>query len=280
MLVANALFTTNPPLLKNSFISPRTRNSVVPGLTRETILSGDISYILRSPSFTGRVTGYYTRFGNQTELTSFYHDEWRTLVNYTMSGIDKENLGIETGVEINLTPQLVLNGVASVGQYLWTSNPGITITKDNNSEVLSNEEVWIQYFRQSGTPQTALSAGIEYNSSRFWWVGITGSWYDHIYLDFNPVTRTKDKTGYYPYWETQKEVDSGFLLDLFAGKSWKVDDYYIGLSANISNLLNNRSFLTGGFEQYRFDPERPELFQPKLYYYNGFNYFVNLSLRF
>jgi hypothetical protein len=75
-------------------------------------------------------------------------------------------------------------------------------------------------------------------------------------------------------------VDSGFLLDLFAGKSWKVDDYYIGLSANISNLLNNRSFLTGGFEQYRFDPERPELFQPKLYYYNGFNYFVNLSLRF
>jgi hypothetical protein len=280
MVVANALFTTIPPLLKNSFLSPRTRNSIVPGLTGETILSGDISYVLRSPSVTGRVTGFYTRFGNQTELTSFYHDEWRTLVNYTMSGIDKENLGIEAGVEINLTPQLVLNGVASVGQYLWTSNPGITITKDNNSEVLSNEEVWIQYFRQSGTPQTALSAGIEYNASRFWWVGITGSWYDHIYLDFNPVTRTKDKTGYYPYWETQKEVDSGFLLDLFAGKSWKVDDYYIGLSANISNLLNNRSFLTGGFEQYRFDPERPELFQPKLYYYNGFNYFVNLSLRF
>jgi len=280
MVVANALFTSNPPLLKNSFLSPRTRNSIVPGLTGETILSGDISYVLRSPSVNGRVTGYYTRFGNQTELTSFYHDEWRTLVNYTMSGIDKENLGIEAGVAINLTPQIVLNGVASMGQYLWTSNPGITITKDNNSEVLSNEEVWIQYFRQSGTPQTALAAGIEYNASRFWWIGLTGSWYDHIYLDFNPVTRTKDKTGYYPYWETQKELNSGFLLDLFAGKSWKVYDYYISLSANISNLLNNRDFLTGGFEQYRYDPERPELFQPKLYYYNGFNYFVNLSLRF
>ena len=280
MVVANALISTNPPLLRNSFLSPRTRNTITPGLTAETILSGDVSYILRSPVFKGRLTGYYTRFNDQTEVTSFYHDEWRTLVNYAMTGIDKENYGIEAGAEINLTTELVFNAVASLGQYLWVSNPAISITRDNNSEVLGNEEVWIQYFRQSGTPQTALSAGLEYNSSHFWWIGVTGSWYDEIYLDFNPVTRTKDKTGYYPYWETQEQMDPGLLVDLFAGKSWKIEDYYLSLSANLSNVLNNRTFVTGGFEQYRFDPERPELFQPKVYYYNGFNFFFNLSFRF
>jgi hypothetical protein len=197
-----------------------------------------------------------------------------------MTGIDKENYGVETGFEVNITPELVFNGVASLGQYLWVSNPDITITQDNNSEILSNEEVWIKYFRQSGTPQTALAAGLEYNSSHFWWLGVTGSWYDEIYLDFNPVTRTKDETGYYPYWETQNKMNPGFLLDIFAGKSWKISNYYISLSANMSNVLNNRSLVTGGFEQYRYDPDRPELFQPKVYYYNGFNYFINLSLRF
>ena len=109
---------------------------------------------------------------------------------------------------------------------------------------------------------------------------MTGSWYNDIYLDFNPVTRTKDETGYYPFWESQKKADPGCLIDLFAGKSWKIRNYYLAASVNLSNILNNRSLITGGFEQYRYDPERPELFQPKVYYYNGFNYFINLSLRY
>ncbi len=280
MIVFNTLITTNPPLFKNSFLSPRTRNTVTPDLREEKILSGDISYVLRSPVVKGRLTAYYTRFMSQTEVTSFYHDEWRTLVNYAMTGVDKENYGIEAGAEVNITSELSVNAVASIGQYLWVSNPDITITQDNNSEVLSNEEVWIQYFRQSGTPQTALAAGIQYNSSRFWWAGITGSYYDEIYLDFNPVTRTKDETGYYPNWELQKKADPGFLLDIFIGKSWLVKDIYINLSANLSNVLNNRTFITGGYEQYRFDPANPDLFQPKVYYCNGFNYFINFSIRY
>ncbi len=280
LVVANGFLATQPPLFRNSFLSPRTRNSVTPNLSEETILSGDISYILRSPVITGRLTGYYTRFMNQSEVTSFYHDEYRTLVNYAMTGIDKENYGIEAGAEVNITSELVFNAVASLGQFLWVNNPDITITRDNNSTVLSTEEVWIQYFRQSGTPQTALAAGLEYNSSRFWWAGITGSYYDDIYLDFNPVSRTRDEAGYYPYWEAQKKADPGFLLDLFVGKSWKIDDFYLNLSANLSNLLNNRTLMTGGYEQYRFDPDKPELFQPKVYYNNGFNYFINLSIRY
>ena len=280
MIVFNTLLTTNPPLFRNSFLSPRTRNTITPDLSRETIVSGDISYVLRSPVIKGRVTAYYTRFIDQTEVTSFYHDEWRTLVNYAMTGINKENYGVEAGAEVNITSELVVNAVASLGQYLWISNPDITITQDNNSQVLSEEEVWIQYFRQSGTPQTALALGVEYNSSKYWWAGLTGSYYDNIYLDFNPVTRTKDESGYYPYWEYQKKADPGFLLDIFIGKSWLINDIYINVSANLSNILNNRTFVTGGYEQYRFDPERPDLFQPRVYYYNGFNYFINLSIRY
>ncbi|NLE33567.1 MAG: TonB-dependent receptor [Bacteroidales bacterium] len=280
MILFNTLLTTNPPLFRNSFLSPRTRNSVTPELREETILSGDLSYVLRSPAVTGRLTAYYTCFMNQTEVTSFYHDEWRTLVNYAMTGIDKENYGIEAGAEVSLTSELSVNAVASLGQFFWITNPDITITQDNNSQVLSNDEVWIQYFRQSGTPQTALALGVEYNSSRFWWAGVTGSYYDNVFLDFNPVTRTKDESGYYPYWDYQQKADPGFLVDIFVGKSWRIDDLYIYLSANLSNVLNNKTLVTGGYEQYRYDPERPDLFKPRVYYANGFNYFINLSIRY
>ena len=279
LITANTLIATNPPLFRNSFLSPRTRNSVAPDLQAETIISGDVSYVLRSPVIKSRLTGYYTRFMNQTEVTSFYHDDWRTLVNYAMTSINKENYGIEFGSEVTITTGLVINAAASLGQFLWINNPDITITKDNNSEILSTEEVWITYFRQSGTPQTALSLGLEYNSSSFWWAGITGSYYDDVYLDFNPVTRTKDETGYYPYWEMQIKESPGFLIDLFLGKSWKINNIYINLSANLSNILNNKNLSTGGFEQYRFDADFPDRFDPKIYYYNGFNYFINFSIR-
>jgi len=280
LVAVNTLFATNPPLFRNSFLSPRTRNTITPNLQEETIISADASYVLRSPVVKGRITGYYTRFMNQTEVTSFYHDDLMTLVNYAMTGIDKENYGLELGAEVTVTTGLNINAAAAVGQYLWVNNPSITITQDNNNEVRRVEEVWIRYFRQSGTPQTALSLGVEYNSSRFWWASITGSYYDNIYLDFNPVTRTKDaETGYYQYWDVQKQASPGYLLDLFFGKSWKINNIYLNVSANISNVLNNRSLSTGGYEQYRYDPERPDLFDPKVYYYNGFNYFINFSIR-
>jgi hypothetical protein len=279
IFVFNAMYSTNPPLFKNSFLSPRTRNTTTPDLAVEKIVSADLSYVLRTPFITGRLTGYYTRFMNQTEVTSFYHDDWRTLVNYAMAGINKENYGFEIGAEAKLTSALTLNTVASVGQYLFVSNPSITITKDNNSEILSNEEVWVRYFRLSGTPQTALALGLEYWAPKYWWIGITGSWYDNIYLDFNPVTRTKDEYGYYPNWEPPIRMPSNYLIDIFAGKSWKINNIYINLSANISNVLNNKDFVTGGYEQYRFDPANPEMFDPKIYYYNGFNYYINFSIR-
>jgi len=280
LVTVNSLITTNPPLFRNSFLSPRTRNTITPNLQKETILSADASYVLRSPVVKGRITGYYTRFMNQTEVTSFYHDDLMTLVNYAMTGIDKENYGLELGTEVTVTTGLNVNAAAAIGQYLWVNNPDITITQDNNNTILRVEEVWIKYFRQSGTPQTAISLGVEYNSSRFWWASITGSYYDNIYLDFNPVTRTKDaETGYYQYWDMQKKESPGLLLDLFFGKSWKIDNIYLNVSANISNVLNNKNLSTGGYEQYRYDPERPDLFDPKVYYYNGFNYFINISIR-
>jgi hypothetical protein len=89
------------------------------------------------------------------------------------------------------------------------------------------------------------------------------------------VTRTKDEYGYYPNWEPPVRMPSDYLIDIFAGKSWKINNIYINLSANISNVLNNKDFVTGGYEQYRFDPANPELFDPKIYDYNGCNYFIN-----
>jgi len=276
----NAAAMSNPPRFSSAFLSPRTRNEVTPGIGPETILTADASYILRAPSLDARLTGYYTRFYNQSEVTSFYHEELQTFVNYSMVKINKEHAGIELGIEWDLSQSISINGAAAIGQYLWTDNPDIVITRDNNNEVIRNDEIWVKYFRIDNTPQTALAFGLNYNSPSYWWAGLTGSYYDNNYLSFNPLKRAKDESGYYPNWSEMIKVPSGFLIDAFVGKSWYIGKYYVVISANLSNLLNRTDFVTGGFEQYRFNPDRPELFAPRIYYYYGFNYFINLSVSF
>ena len=61
------------------------------------------------------------------------------------------------------------------------------------------------------------------------------------------------------------------------------------LSATVNNILNNKSYITGGFEQTRrseymdfrqdYANENPS-FAPKYWYAQGRSYFVNLQFRF
>lgn len=47
------------------------------------------------------------------------------------------------------------------------------------------------------------------------------------------------------------KLPSAGFLNANAGKSWVVGKYYVMLSATVNNILNNKSYITGGFEQTR-----------------------------
>ncbi len=271
----NLTYGTKPPLFRNSFVSPRTRNDIVADLIKETYYSADLSYNYRSPALVARVTGYYSRMNDQVHNMNFYHEELNTFVNYSMTGIDKEYKGFELGASYKITATISANVAAGIGRYLYKSNPLVTITQDNSQEILETGEVYAYNFRLAGTPLTAVSVGIKYNSPKYWWIGVNGSYFDDIYIDFNPVPRST-----YLFWSEPEKQSSSFILDAFIGKSWRYNGSYISLSANFSNITNNTSFITGGYEQLRFNPLRQELHQPKYYYAYGFNYFLNLSVSF
>jgi hypothetical protein len=136
-------------------------------------------------------------------------------------------------------------------------------------------------------PQTVGSVGLKYNSSKYWWVGVNLNYFDDIYLTPNPARRTEEAIDDFAQDDyrvqaalEQEKLDHGFTLDMFAGKSWRVKrKYYIGLSLNVSNILNEQSLAVGGYEQYRYDPQEPNKFPPKYFYLYGTQYFLNINFR-
>jgi len=192
-----------------------------------------------------------------------------------------------------------LKGVASVGQYTYDNNPNLYISSD--AITIPYGKANLKDYKIAGGPQRAYSAGFEYRDPDYWWFGATVNYFTNTYVDVSPLIRTRnfyldsDGLPFNDYNEDiarellkQEKFDDYFTLNLIGGKSWKIDDYYIGLFASVNNLLDE-VYKTGGFEQgrnanyrqLRDDENNPKrVFGAKYWYGRGATYYLNLNFRF
>ncbi len=283
----NAAYLTVAPFFRNAYISPRTSNRLIPDLTDEKILSTDINYNLRTPFIKARFSAYYSLFKDQHELKSFYHDTYRTFVNYSMSGINKEHKGIEFGAEIKATSSLKVKLAAAFATYKYKTRPNVTITKDNSDSIFNySESVYIKNFFVSGTPQTAAMIGLDYASTKSWYFSANASYFGDTYIDYNPERRTakmvnpdepnKDLI------TNQTKLPSAILVDASIGKSWRIKKYFLNFNFQITNIFDKTDFKTGGYEQLRYSGSYSDIskFPPRYYYAYGRTYYFTIGLRF
>ena len=296
-LFANAMSQARAPYSRYAFASPRVWNEIVPDLNTEKILSGELGYVFRSPRLKAQAVGYVTQFNDGIRNTFFFNDSevggGADFINLTDQNVDKRHQGLELSAQLNVSPTVQLSAVAAVGEYQYTSRFESTIINDDQANI--PEEPLIVYsknFNVPGTPNTALGLGISYNSPKFWFARLTGSYYKGTFLDFSRVRRTQEFFDLFVITEAdplldyivdQVETDEQFALDFFGGKSFKFGDYFVNLTVGVSNILDDRNRGTGGFEQSRWrvnDTTGEQIFGPKVFYGYGRNYFTQISLRF
>ncbi len=290
-LHADAAYLTKAPDFQNAFISPRTRNEVVEGLTEEKVYSVQGGYILQSSKVKAIVDLFYSEFRDQSEVRSFYFDGYNSFVNFVMSGVEKKYQGIEIGIEYNVMPGVTVYGAGNLGYYRYSSRPVLSVNVDNSSKVIVEDEtVYINGFLVSGTPQTAFTGGVKYFAPKYWWIGANFNYLDHNYLNFNALIRSSSavkfpdhtRLDFLDYIE-QDRLPSFYTVDAFLGKSFRFKyKYYLNISLNVSNILNKTDIITGGYEQVRIDDTFTdfEKFPPKYYYAQGIQYFLNVNFRF
>ena len=293
----NAATESRAPLFENVYISPRTRNATAENLEEEKITSFEGGYLLRAPKAKIRATLYYTQFNDGYDLVSFWHEDFRTFVNYSLSNIDRRHIGLEFGTELNLGQGWTANFAAALGQYYYTDRMKATISQDNSADILANNEtVYSKDFFVSNGPQQAITTGLVYRSKNFWLINMSVNFFAKNYIAFNPARRTVAGVDLMPddgirqYIIDQREANSATTVDLFATKSWRVSDFFKGFRRNtfvvlnlgLSNILDNQDMVTNGFEQLRFDYEEKNAmkYPPKYYYGFGRTYFASIIVRF
>jgi len=287
-ITVNGAFLTQAPSSRNVYVSPSTRDFTVNNPMNEQISTGDINYILRYPKLKMRLTYYYTERKNAITVRQYYHDEYNSMVNYVMQGVNTLNQGIEFGIDGTIVGGLSGNAVVAYGQHLYTNQPKATVYVNNSAEVLATDKViYLRNYKVGGMPQSAYSFGLKYSGKKYWFAGANFNYYADIYLDPNPDRRTEEALAgivesdpQYSQIIDQTKLENGYSVSLFAGKSFKISNYFLNINVNINNLTNNQKFVTGGFEQLRYDPQNINKFPPKIGYMYGLNYFVMATLRF
>ncbi len=315
----NAAYMTKAPTLRNLFPNARLNDNVVEDLTSENITSGDVSYIIKAPKFKSRITAFYSNIKNATETSFFFgegifddidNDGGDAFVAETVKGIEKQNIGVELGMEYQITSTIKLSLSGNYGEYTYNNNPSVSLNNDNLASDTNTNPVtdfgpaYLKGYRLSGGPQTAASFGIEYRDPKFWWIGANANYLADSYLDVSSLLRTdnffknpQDLEGLgFPEATDerakellkQEKFDDFYLVNLTGGKSWKIKNTTFGLFATINNVLDV-DYRTGGFEQTRnanFREVNQDVssgtpsFAPKYFYGYGRTYFVNLYVNF
>ena len=285
---ANAGAFQDAPNFEMAYLSPRTRDSVVDGLVPVRTYTGDVNWQYSGGGFNFRLTGYYTKIFDQTDIMSAYDDLQKAFSNFALSGIDEQHYGIEFGFKVpTFITNLSLQGALSAGRYEYTSNPTMVQTLDNSAapvEYDGNSVVLVPYWKShpvfkrdgngaitdeidhfqqhyvAGSPQLAASLGLAYNYN-YWFIDGDVEYFAKSYLSMNPLYRTDYATAGPDRIVTPAEVEymaeqecfaPCYLVNLSIGKSWYIDrKYQLGFSLNAKNLLNRTDVKTGGYEQTR-----------------------------
>ena len=219
----NAMAETTAPLARDAYISPRVHDRAVENIYRhdyaryyaaqngtsvlkeyysasQKMTSADFTYAFNYPLVRGRVTAFYTRFWNGTELNGYYDDEARTFVNQSLTGINRRHAGVEAAAAVKLGLYFTLTGVLSVGDYRYTSN-ALAITSAENGMALAEningpiyelrDSVLLDGLRVATGPQLNSSLKLSFFHPDMWFADVTVSYFDWSYLDYAPARRMK-----------------------------------------------------------------------------------------
>ncbi|WP_190810126.1 TonB-dependent receptor [Flagellimonas sp. S3867] len=309
----NGALMERSPTMQNIFINPRENNEVVPEILSETINSIDMGYHIRLPDVSGRISAYYTRFQNTTDINFFYVESGlgSDFVQEAVTALDKLHRGIEFGMQYEVSSSVKLSAAGNLGQYVYASDPRVQINFDTSGEeedlinLDGNIDLGIaklKGIKLAQGPQTAFALGVEYRSPKYWWAGATTNYLAGNHVDISTIRYTDSflldpDTGERFLDATdenvgeilkQQKLNDFYLLNLVGGKSWLLDKKYVSAFLSINNLFDE-IFKTGGYQQgrngnyaqmYNDNLGGTPSFGPKYWFGFGRTYFLNLAVSF
>lgn len=308
------------PQARNAFMAPEINNNFVRNLKNERVFSTELGYQYENAWMHLNINAYYSRLDNVTDWQNFYHDDINSFEYVSLTDMKKEYYGVEAGVKFKVTSAFDVKLLGTISDAKIINNSKLAYMEsvsgamhgdDYGTEGDTNtnwDRVYNKGMRDNGTPLTAASLGVNYHQNG-WFLSLNCNYYDRIYLSYSPNYRYRKSIENRKQIMSQRGIEimdennepresalsqakghGGFMLDGSIGRSIYLKHGSLSINLSLTNILNNRNIVTGGFEQSRSDysgdkdnvKSRAYAFSknPYKFYAFGTNGMLNLTYKF
>ena len=233
-LYANAGYFSRVPYYK--FVFGNFTNRVSDDLSNEKISSAEMGYGMSYDRTRIRLNAYYTYWKDKSFLANEY-DQFLDPV--LIRGLDAEHIGVELEISQRINKNISLAGLASLGDWKW-KNDVAAMVYDNNNVLKDTIAVFADGLYVGDAPQLQLGLSGNYHFLEHFSLGLNWVYYDRLYADFNPVSRSNPSDR-----EQSYRIPAYHLLDAHFQVVFTMFGQEAMVNMGILNLLNSKHILRG-----------------------------------
>jgi outer membrane receptor protein involved in Fe transport len=167
----NVGYFSKAPFLTGVFLNEDTLDANE-NAENEKVFSAELGYGYRGEKLSANVNVYHTKWLDKTYSGSIGTGE--NIFFYNLLGIDALHQGVEIDFRYRATDDLTLTGMASIGDWKWTSNVSASV-RDQAGDEVDVVEVFAKDLKVGDAAQTTFALGANYK---------LGS-KSNIYVDYN-----------------------------------------------------------------------------------------------
>ena len=227
----NVGYFEKAPFLTNTFLNYA--NDINDDAKNERVYSAEVGYGFRSNKLAININGYYTKWMDKSYVTTTTIDreDWR----FNVLGLDALHMGVEMDLKYNLSDDLTITGMASLGDWEWVSNGvgnGVNVD-DRTDESLQSMTIYSDGLKVGDAAQTTAALGLDYEIFDDLKIGFNYNYFADLYAYFK-VSDRDDATDTSQAW---KMPDYG-TLDFNVKYNFMVGNLKATVYGNINNVFD------------------------------------------
>jgi len=228
----NAGYFENQPDFRTVFYNYT--NDANENAPNEKVLSFELGYGFRSSFISANVNAYFTTWKDKSRVISYRDNGEDRFTNLT--GINARHQGIELDFTAKPLNKLTIEGMASIGDWVWMNDIIDAQFFDDNNNLIRTESVYIAGVHVGDAAQITAYGNISYELLAGLKFGLEYTYYDKLFAYFDPEGRTSE-----PATEENPdawEMPSYQLVDLYASYRFDLGPYRASLVGNVNNVFD------------------------------------------
>lgn len=256
-LSAHAVART--PDVENLFLQPLYNNRAVDNPQAVRRYGVGLDYVHAGRMFDMQAAGYLTVTRGESETSRFYDDLGGEYCDMHVRGIGRFACGVETAMRLRLTWNWSLSAAIAAGHHVYAANPSVWLYTDAGNDVrAAGTTSYVSGLKPSGAAAFAATAGVRYFGNKGWYFsadastvcgrGVAPSFH---YRTSRVANQASDSPETFALFTGQTALDDSFVVDVSAGRMWRMGASRLSVTLSVRNLLDDRQTLYSAYESDR-----------------------------